>query len=111
MKIFSISGIKNCIVAIALLTALAACSSNDVLTKEEIRIQNAADAEVANVLFDRELTDTASYNVHKNGHVVIRFDESVKSAVYTEVVDTLRANAAIKSVYAEQAGKEVCALP
>ncbi|MEJ2181885.1 MAG: hypothetical protein P8Y28_16075 [Gammaproteobacteria bacterium] len=87
---------------------LASCASENVLTEEEIRTQNAADTVVANLLFDRGLTNTASYNVHKNGYVVIHFDKSVKSSVYTDVVETLRANNATNGVYADQEGVEVC---
>jgi hypothetical protein len=91
-------------------TLLAACASDNVLTQEEIKIQNAADEQVARILFDNDLTTTASYNVHKDGSVVIKFDESVAFDTYNEVVKTLRDNQQISRVRAEQGGKEVCPL-
>lgn len=92
------------------LTLLAACSSEDVLTEEERRIQDAADGQVALVLFGHNLTAMASYKVRKNGSVVIKFDKSVPAKKYQKVVQSLRASSSIKSVYAEQEGKEVCTL-
>ena len=89
---------------------LTACSASNELTIEEIKIQNAADAAVAEILFDKELEKTASYNVRKNGSVALFFDKSVSNKVYTEVVNSLRANPAVSAVYAEQEGKEVCPL-
>lgn len=94
--------------AIALL--LAGCVGNDSLTREEMGIQNRADAVVSQLLFERELDTTASYNVHKDGFVVIKFDASVPPARYTEIVDTLRASPDIRGVRAEQSGREVCPL-
>ena len=91
------------------LIMLSACQSNE-LTPEEIARQNAADAEVATILFTHELDNHASYNVHKDGSVVIKFDQSVNSPTYTSVVDELRATPTIKSVYAEQSGRQVCPL-
>lgn len=102
--------LARCLAIAALFLLLTACSANDVLTAEEMKIQNAADAAVAGILFDKELEKTASYHVRKNGSVALHFDKSVTSTVYTEVVNTLRANPAISAVYAEQEGKEVCPL-
>lgn len=101
--------ISNSFIILYILITLTACQSNE-LTPEEIAIQNAADAEVAAVLFDYELDNHASYNIHKDGSVVIKFDHSVKSQIYTSVVDNLRAIPEIKSVYAEQSGQQVCPL-
>ncbi len=70
------------------MTTLTACQSNE-LTVEEIAIQNAADAEVAAVLFEYEMDNHASYNVHKDGSVIIKFDKSVSSQAYTSIVDIL----------------------
>lgn len=89
---------------------LIACSSQNVLTEQEIKIQNAADSVVAELLFEKELEVTASYNIRKNGFVVIRFDKSVPDKVYSEVVKTLRGNSKIAGVLAEQEGVEVCPL-
>jgi len=88
---------------------LSACQSNE-FTPEEIARQNAADADVSTILFAHELDNHASYNVHKDGSVVIKFDQSVNSPTYTSVVDELRATPTIKSVYAEQSGRQVCPL-
>ena len=96
--------------AILCVSILIGCSSQNVLTEEEIKTQNAADSVVAELLFEKELTLTASYNIRKSGFVVIRFDKSVPSNVYTEVVNTLRKNTHIPGVQAEQEGVEVCPL-
>ena len=90
---------------------LAGCSSQNILTEEEIKTQNDADSAVAELLFEKELEVTASYNVRKSGFVVIRFDKSVSDKVYTEVVRILRSNAKISGVRAEQEGVEICSLP
>lgn len=100
------------IVVLAVVSSvLASCASENELTKEEVEIQNSADWEVANLLFSKGLTKTASYNVHKDGFVVIKFDKSVKEDVYNEIVKTLRTNTAISGVRGEQEGMEVCPLP
>ena len=88
---------------------LAACQSNE-LSPEEIALQNAADSEVATLLFEHELDNHASYNVHKDGSVIIKLDKTVSSDAYTKAVDELRNKPEIKSVYAEQGGRQVCPL-
>ncbi len=90
---------------------LTACASNNILTKEEMAIQNKADAVVANLLFDNDLNDKASYNISKSGSVTIKFSESVKEKDYTKIVNLLRSNTSVDGVYAEQSGAEVCGLP
>ena len=90
-----------------IMTTLTACQSNE-LTAEEIASQNAADAEVAAVLFEYEMDNHASYNIHKDGSVIIKFDKSVSSQAYTLVVDILRSKKEISDVYATQSGYEVC---
>lgn len=102
--------LKIALLFVCIISVLAACSSNNVLTPEEIKTQNAADTVVAETLFEHELEKTASYHVRKNGSVAIHFDKSVTSTVYTKVVNTLRTNPAISAVYAEQEGNEVCPL-
>lgn len=89
---------------------LSSCVSNQALTKEEMAIQNKADEAVAGALFEQEMEALASYNVHKDGFVVIQFDESVSFASYNEMVKILRADPAIRGVRAEQGGAEVCPL-
>lgn len=102
---------KNLLFLYILFSIITGCASDDVLTKEEIEIQNRADAVVSGVLFERDMNDLASYNVKKDGSVVIKFHESVSLFRYTEVVNTLRKNKSVTSVYAEQSGREVCGLP
>ncbi len=89
---------------------LAGCAGSNVVSQEEIETQNTADAIVSGVLFANDLDNSASYNIRKNGLVVIKFDESVARGAYTEVVDLLRANPDIQGVRAEQGGIEVCPL-
>lgn len=107
-KKFSLHALN--LLLLASLLWLTGCASSNVLTAEEIRIQNAADTVVAETLFERELDKTASYHVRKTGFVALHFDKSVSDKVYTDVVKALRANPAISGVYAEQEGKEVCPL-
>ena len=89
---------------------LSACSEANVLTKKEMAIQSKADAYVSGLLFEQDMSETASYNVKKDGSVVIKFAESVSQKKYTQVVDLLRSNKAVDSVYAEQSGAEVCGI-
>ena len=100
---------SNAIIIICLLAVLSACQSNE-LTQEEIALQSAADAKIASTLFDYELDNHASYNVHNDGSVVIKFDKSVSTNDYTSVVDVLRTTPEINSVYATQGGRQVCPL-
>jgi len=88
----------------------AGCTPEDVLTKEEIATQSAADYQVANLLFDHDLSANASYKVKKDGSVLIVFDPSVSFERYNDIVQSLRANKAISGVRAEQEGVEVCPL-
>lgn len=91
-------------------TFFSACVSEDVLTKKEMLVQNKADAVVANVLFDNDFNERASYNVKKDGSVVIKFDEKVSEKDYTKIVNLLRSNSSVDGVYAEQMGREVCGM-
>ena len=95
---------------ILVLTAFLGCASENELTKEEMKVQSAADWEVATLLFDRGLTKTASYNVRKSGLVVIKFDKSIHFDTYNDIIQTLRSNSKIDGVRGEQEGKEVCPL-
>lgn len=65
---------------------------------------------MAGILFENNLDQTASYHVHPDGSVVIKFGDSVSSGTYKKVVETLRSNPAIHGVRAEQNGVEVCSL-
>ncbi|MGV6826915.1 MAG: hypothetical protein ACWA5Q_08055 [bacterium] len=92
------------------LTLLAACVDQNTVTPKQIEMQNKADAVVSSLLFERGLDDHASYNIRKDGTVVIKFDRSVFDSTYTQVVAELRGHPDINTVYAEQMGKEVCPL-
>ena len=93
------------------LSFLLSCSADNVLTKKEMQIQSKADAIVANMLFDNDLNDKASYNISKTGSVTIKFADSVKEKNYTKIVNLLRSNKSVDGVFAEQSGSEVCGLP
>ena len=88
----------------------AGCTPENLVSEKERALQDSVDAEVAGTLFEADLTQHASYKVHNNGLVVIKFAESVQPVTYTRVVEKLRANEQIPAVRAEQAGKEVCPL-
>lgn len=90
---------------------LSGCASDQVISQEEIRVQDAAVTEVTNVLFEKEMDNFASYNVRRDGYVVIKFDQSVPFARYNDVVEALRSKKTISGVYAEQGGKQVCGRP
>jgi len=91
-----------------ILLGLAGCASDQVVTPEQIALQNKADALVAQELFARKLDEHASYNVHPDGSVAIKFDETVAFPVYTDLVEWLRTRPEISSVRATQMGAEVC---
>lgn len=93
-----------------ILNLVYGCVANNVITPEEIKTQNKAAHVVSGVLFDNDIDDSASYNIRKNGLVVIRFDESVSERSYTDVVNMLRSSPDINGVQAEQGGIEVCPL-
>ena len=95
---------------LVLASMLSACVDQDTLTTAEIARQNRADAFVAGVLFDNGLDEAASYNVHKDGFVVVRFARSVPADAYTRVVNLMRASPELAGVRAEQGGREVCKL-
>ena len=86
----------------------AGCVDQQSLTQEEMENQNRADAVVSAVLFENDLDEAASYNIRKDGFVVIKFADSVPFEKYNHVVGVLRTNPAISGLRAEQAGREVC---
>ena len=92
------------------LALLAGCADNNAVTRAEIETQNRADAVVSGLLFEKSLDNAASYNIRKNGFVVIKFDESVSGRTYTDIVTSLRSSPEIAGVKAEQGGREVCPL-
>jgi hypothetical protein len=93
------------------LLILTGCASSATVSEEEREAQARTSEIVSNVLFDNNLEAKASYNIRKDGKLVIKFDEDVNFLQYNKVVQTLRANPAIPSVRAEQAGVQVCAPP
>jgi len=95
---------------LALTPVISGCSADNALTKEEVKNQNNSSHVVTNVLFDNDIDETASYNIRKDGYVVIQFDSSVSEEKYTKVVNQLRSNKNITGVWAEQSGVEVCPL-
>ena len=97
-----------CLLLLAL--SLAGCGTGNVLTQEQIEMQNKSSRYVTEVLFENDLDTTASYNIRKDGLVVIKFDDSVSQRDYTRVVEQLRSSSAIPSVSATQKGVEVCPL-
>ena len=99
------------LLSLLVISFLAGCVSDQVISQEEMRIQDASAAEVANVLFEKEMDNLASYNVRRDGYVVVKFDQSVSFDKYNDVVQILRNKKAITGVYAEQGGKQVCRLP
>ena len=94
-----------------LLLLISSCSTENELTAKEVVIQNKADITVAEILFDNELNMSASYNIRKNGDVIIKFDNSVSQKDYTKIVNILRSSSDINRVQAEQNGGNVCPLP
>ena len=99
------------LLSLSLAFLIAGCASDQIISQDEMRLQDAAAAEVASVLFEKEMDSLASYNVRHSGYVVIKFDRSVPFDKYNDVVATLRSKKAITGVYAVQGGKQVCALP
>lgn len=87
---------------------LNGCASG--LTQAEIETQNKADIVVSEVLFDKQMEEKASYFVRKDGSVKILFAKDVSFIDYNEVVNQLRKSDAIRSVYAEKDGEQVCPL-
>ena len=97
-----------CVLVLAV--SLLSCTADNVLTKEEVENQNDSSQVVTDILFANDIDETASYNIRKDGYVVIQFDSSVSERKYTKVVNQLRSNISIPGVWAEQSGVEVCPL-
>lgn len=81
------------------------------ISQEEMRVQDAAATEVANVFFEKEMDNLALYNVRRDSFVIIKFDQSVLFAQYNDVVEMRRSKKVIAGVYAEQGDKQVCPRP
>ncbi len=95
-------------IALFMIVVVSGCANQHSLTKEELANQSRVDAMVSSTLFENELDEEASYNIHRDGFVMIRFAETVPFEKYNHVVDILRSNKSIKGVRAEQSGREVC---
>lgn len=93
-----------------LITGVSGCTAENVLTETEVINQNNSSQVVTDVLFENDVDEMASYNIRKDGYVVIQFDSSVSEQKYTKVVNQLRVNKIITGVLAEQSGVEVCPL-
>lgn len=102
--------VRFILMSIYTLFLLTGCVTNNEITQEEIEVQNMAADAVSGILFDRDLETLASYNIRKDGFVVILFNDSVTENQYTQVVRLLRDSPSIKGVRAEQDGSEVCSL-
>lgn len=98
------------ILVVFALVYLAGCASGEVVSPEQIALQNKVDGIVAQELFARKLDERASYNVHTDGFVVIKFDDEVTFLTYNDLVEWMRARPEIKGVRASQMGREVCPL-
>jgi len=96
--------------ALLLALLLAGCVAGNEVTPEQLARMDAADQAVATALFEAEVDAATSYNIRKDGFVVIRFAPTVPGDVYTRVVAELRADQRISGVRAEQGGREVCIL-
>ena len=105
MTKFALASVVLCVAL-----TLAGCATDQRISPQERRIQDAADTAVAALLFEREMDSLASYHVRKDGFVVIKFHKSLATPRYDAVVKALRANPAIAGVRAEQGGAEVCPL-
>lgn len=92
------------------LMLLTACAGQQTLSEEERQLQNRASEAVSSILFDFDLDTQASYNIHRDGFVVIEFSPEVAEQTYTEAVQALRRSPEIPGVRAEQGGREVCPL-
>ena len=89
----------------------SACVDRNTLTSEQMELQGKADDAVAGILFENEIDTKASYNIHKDGFVVIKFHDSVPEEIYTRAVDEMRSSTLISGVDAWQGGRNVCVLP
>ncbi len=98
-----------CLIGVAL-AALAGCVNSNEVTPEQLVRMDLADQAVSGALFEAEVDASTSYNVRKDGFVVIQFSPDVPNEVYTRVVSQLRADDRVKGVRAEQGGREVCVL-
>lgn len=96
------------VVAVCAILVLGACASDQVVSSEQIAVQNKVDGLVSQEIFARKLDEHASYNVHTDGFVAIKFDESVSFDAYNDLVEWLRSRPEIKGVRATQMGREVC---
>jgi hypothetical protein len=102
------AGVLGWALATCLALGVAGCASEQVVTQEQVALQNKVDGILSQELFARKLDEHASYNVHPDGSLAIKFDESVTLQAYTDLVEWLRARPEINGVRATQMGREVC---
>ncbi len=69
--------VSKILLASVLITNTLGCTAENVLTKNEVINQNNTSQVVTNVLFENDADETASYNIRKDGYVVIQFDSTV----------------------------------
>jgi hypothetical protein len=101
---------KNLWLIFAVALGLGGCVNSNEVTPAQMATMDAADRAVSTALFDAEVDASTSYNVRKDGFVVIYFAKEVPSGVYNRVVARLRSDDRITGVRAEQGGREVCIL-
>ncbi|WP_319557682.1 hypothetical protein [Thiomicrorhabdus sp.] len=89
---------------------LSSCATQETLTPQQVQQQQQIDGIIADTLFDAGLNEKASYEVTKEGDVTLLFTSDVSEKQYTEVVNQLRSDPRIPSIYAEQDNKQVCPL-
>lgn len=89
---------------------ISACSSENMLTKEELQIQLKAENAVSKMVFDSSFSNKVSYKVNKDGSVLINFAPEIELFDFAYLIQQLRSHRDIKSVIASQAGTEVCQL-
>jgi len=68
-------------VILGALWVLSGCVGSNEVTQEQLQIMDRADQAVSGALFEAEVDASTSYNVHKDGFVVIRFSREVPSDV------------------------------
>lgn len=87
---------------------LSSCAGRNVLTEDEVILQQKATNALTSILFEYELDENASFEVMKNGFVNLRIQGFVSVKTYTKAIEELRAHKDIDGVFATQGGVEVC---
>lgn len=66
--------------------------------------QARADIATAEIIFEFEADDFASYGVRRSGFLDITFASNVPSELYSEIITTLKAHPDIRGVLASKSG-------